>query len=67
MFTNTVIEKLFKEAGGYIEKDSHGNITTYSHDLDPIMYAALIIKECAGIAHSSDTPSKDIRELLTNE
>jgi hypothetical protein len=43
---NKDIEKLFKEAKGYVEVDGEGNRSTYTYDFDPDMFANLIIKNC---------------------
>ena len=32
------------------------------YDEELTKFAQLIVKECAGVAHGSDTPSKDIKE-----
>ena len=43
---NKDIEKLFKEAKGYVEVDSEGNRFTYTQDFDPDTFASLIIEQC---------------------
>jgi hypothetical protein len=43
---NKDIEKLFKEAKGYVEVDSKGNRFTYTQDFDPDTFASLIIEQC---------------------
>jgi hypothetical protein len=43
---NKDIEKLFKQANGYVETDSEGNRSTYTYDFDPDQFASLIIKNC---------------------
>ena len=43
---NNYIEKLFKQAKGYVETDDKGNRSTYTYDFDPDMFANLIIKNC---------------------
>ena len=43
---NKDIEKLFKEAKGYVEVDEQGNRSTYAHDFDPAKFASLIIESC---------------------
>jgi hypothetical protein len=43
---NKDIQILFKQAGGYIETDEKGNISTYTYDFDPEQFAQSIIMEC---------------------
>jgi hypothetical protein len=43
---NKDIEKLFKQAKGYVEVDSEGNRFTYTQDFDPDTFASLIIENC---------------------
>lgn len=43
---NKDIEKLFKQANGYVEVDSEGNRFTYTQDFDPDTFASLIIEQC---------------------
>ena len=43
---NNDIEKLFKQASGYIEVDENGNRFTYTYDFDPDQFASLIIENC---------------------
>ena len=43
---NNDIEKLFKQASGYIEVDENGNRFTYTYDFDPDQFASLIIEKC---------------------
>ena len=43
---NKDIEKLFKEANGYVEVDEEGNLSTYTYDFDPDVFASLIIEQC---------------------
>ena len=43
---NKDIEKLFKQAGGYVEVDSKGNRFTYTQDFDPDLFAGAVIAEC---------------------
>jgi hypothetical protein len=43
---NNYIEKLFKQAKGYVETDDKGNRSIYTYDFDPDMFANLIIKNC---------------------
>jgi len=43
---NKDIEKLFKQANGYVEVDSEGNRFTYTQDFDPDLFAGLVISEC---------------------
>jgi len=62
------IKKLAKKAGFVIWDDSswgpgEGNIDwSCDYDKELTKFAQLIVKECAGVAHGSDTPSKDIKE-----
>lgn len=44
---NEVIKAIFQEAGGWVETDEKGNITTYSHEVEPEEFARMIICECA--------------------
>ena len=46
---NEIIKNLFIQAGGAIEEEN-GNLWTYSDDLDPELFAQLIVRECANIA-----------------
>ena len=43
---NKDIEKLFKQANGYVEVDEGGNRSTYTYDFDPDQFASLIIENC---------------------
>jgi hypothetical protein len=43
---NKDIEKLFKQANGYVEVDDEGNRSTYTYDFDPDQFASLIIQNC---------------------
>jgi len=43
---NKDIEKLFKQANGYVEVDEKGNRSTYTYDFDPDQFASLIIQNC---------------------
>ena len=43
---NKDIEKLFKQAIGYVEVDEKGNRSTYTYDFDPDVFASLIIEQC---------------------
>jgi predicted adenine nucleotide alpha hydrolase (AANH) superfamily ATPase len=43
---NKDIEKLFKQAKGYVEVDEQGNRSTYTYDFDPDVFASLIIEQC---------------------
>jgi predicted adenine nucleotide alpha hydrolase (AANH) superfamily ATPase len=43
---NKDIEKLFKQAKGYVEVDEEGNRSTYTYDFDPDVFASLIIEQC---------------------
>ena len=42
---NELISKLFKQSGGSIEIEN-GNFWTYSENLDPELFATLIVREC---------------------
>ena len=46
---NEIIKNLFIQAGGSVEEEN-GNLWTYSDDLDPELFAQLIVRECANIA-----------------
>jgi hypothetical protein len=54
---NERIRKLAEQAGMIIVDDK---FSTYGKFAEK--FAELIVKECAGIAHGSDTPSRDIKE-----
>ena len=43
---NKDIEKLFKQANGYVEVDGEGNRSTYTYDFDPDAFASLIVEKC---------------------
>lgn len=43
---NKDIEKLFKQANGYVEVDGKGNRSTYTYDFDPDQFASLIVEKC---------------------
>jgi hypothetical protein len=51
---NERIKTLFIQAGGAIEEEN-GNLWTYSDDLDPELFAQLVVRECASLAY--DGPS----------
>jgi hypothetical protein len=42
---NEIIKNLFIQAGGSIEEEN-GNLWTYSDDLDPELFAQLVVREC---------------------
>jgi uncharacterized protein YjbJ (UPF0337 family) len=42
---NDRIKALFIQAGGGIEEEN-GNLWTYSDDLDPELFAQLVVREC---------------------
>lgn len=42
---NEIIKNLFIQAGGSVEEEN-GNLWTYSDDLDPELFAQLIVQEC---------------------
>jgi hypothetical protein len=46
---NERIKTLFIQAGGGIEEEN-GNLWTYSEDLDPELFAQLVVRECADVA-----------------
>jgi hypothetical protein len=43
---NKDIEKLFKQANGYVETDGEGNRFTYTYDFDPAQFAHSLVMEC---------------------
>jgi len=45
---NEIIKNLFIQAGGSIEEEN-GNLWTYSDDLDPELFAQLVVRECIDI------------------
>jgi len=53
---NEIIKALFIQAGGSIEEEN-GNLWTYSDDLDPELFAQLIVRECANIADTERSNS----------
>jgi len=42
---NEIIKALFIQAGGSVEEEN-GNLWTYSDDLDPELFAQLVVKDC---------------------
>jgi hypothetical protein len=50
---NEIIKNLFIQAGGSIEEEN-GNLWTYSDDLDPELFAQLVVRECANIADTAE-------------
>ena len=42
---NEIIKALFIQAGGSVEEEN-GNLWTYSDDLDPELFAQLVVLEC---------------------
>jgi len=50
---NEIIKNLFIQAGGSVEEEN-GNLWTYSDDLDPELFAQLIVAECLGIVHDAE-------------
>ena len=50
---NKVIKALFIQAGGTVEEEN-GNLWTYSDDLDPELFAQLVVRECANIADTAE-------------
>ena len=53
---NDRIKALFIQAGGTVEEDN-GNLWTYSDDLDPELFAQLVVRECANIADTERSNS----------
>jgi len=50
---NDHIKALFIQAGGTVEEEN-GNLWTYSDDLDPELFAQLIVRECVAICQDVD-------------
>ena len=50
---NEIIKNLFIQAGGSVEEEN-GNLWTYSDDLDPELFAQLVVRECANIADTAE-------------
>jgi hypothetical protein len=50
---NKVIKAMFIQAGGSVEEEN-GNLWTYSDDLDPELFAQLVVRECANIADTAE-------------
>jgi hypothetical protein len=50
---NKTIKSLFIQAGGGVEEEN-GNLWTYSDDLDPELFAQLVVRECANIADTAE-------------
>jgi hypothetical protein len=50
---NKTIKALFIQAGGSVEEEN-GNLWTYSDDLDPELFAQLVVRECANIADTAE-------------
>jgi hypothetical protein len=50
---NKAIKALFIQAGGSVEEEN-GNLWTYSDDLDPELFAQLVVRECANIADTAE-------------
>ena len=50
---NDHIKALFIQAGGGVEEEN-GNLWTYSDDLDPELFAQLVVRECANIADTAE-------------
>ena len=42
---NRIIRNLFIQAGGGVEEEN-GNLWTYSEDLDPELFAQLVVRKC---------------------
>lgn len=50
---NEIIKNLFIQAGGTVEEEN-GNLWTYSDDLDPELFAQLVVRECVAICQDVD-------------
>jgi len=50
---NEIIKSLFIQAGGTVEEEN-GNLWTYSDDLDPELFAQLVVRECVAICQDVD-------------
>ncbi len=50
---NEIIKALFIQAGGSVEEEN-GNLWTYSDDLDPELFAQLVVRECVAICQDVD-------------
>ena len=50
---NEIIKNLFIQAGGSVEEEN-GNLWTYSDDLDPELFAQLVVRECVAICQDVD-------------
>jgi hypothetical protein len=50
---NEIIKALFIQAGGSIEEEN-GNLWTYSDDLDPELFAQLVVRECAEMVRKNN-------------
>ncbi len=62
---NQRIRQLYERSDVVRKEICHFTGTSYVvQEFDPQTFAELIIKECAGIAHGSDMPSKDIKEYF---
>jgi GGDEF domain-containing protein len=58
---NERIQELVERAGGHFGKGLEFAVVFGELD-DFKKFAELIVRECAGIAHGSDMPGKDIKE-----
>ena len=67
---NERIKNLFIQAGGRVEEEN-GNLWTYNEDLDPELFAELIVRECAEICLEANDHKNILRhfgvELDVNE
>jgi hypothetical protein len=65
---NERIKELYKQAhsiryhDGDPMRDGNPPTVYWEGEVSAAKFAELIVQECAGIAHGSDTPSKDIKE-----
>jgi len=50
---NEIIKALFIQAGGSVEEEN-GNLWTYSDDLDPELFAQLVVRECAEMVRKNN-------------
>jgi len=60
---NELISKLFKQSGGIIEIEN-GNFWTYSDDLDPELFAKLIVKECIDVVSKATASPNGYQALM---
>jgi hypothetical protein len=66
-----LIEGLFQQAGGRIQRDSSGTVVlTYSEECDPYEFARLIVQECLKVAKdkvSGFYPSQSWTDIARDE